>query len=295
MRAPTGTILLLAASGLLLGTACDLPGPLNPGIDPADGFAEPDGPGDRGHRDPAGPESDGIGQLEVLIHDAPTVAVDQVWIRFDEVKVENHELGWLVLSEETTEVELLSLQNGVVDSLGLADLPVGSYGQIRLHIADSWVVVGGETFPLTIPSGDASGLKIGSGFQLEDCGMLSVTLDWDAGAHLMHNAQGYKLSPVIEVESMSAVGDCSAPDDGAGESGGAESGSGSDGGDAVPDPDNMGTSGGEEEPEASGTVGEPEPEASSGTDDGATSNTDSADPGAEEPASGSSGAETSAG
>ncbi|MBW2253705.1 MAG: DUF4382 domain-containing protein, partial [Deltaproteobacteria bacterium] len=100
------------------------------------------------------------GTLRVLIHDDPTDDVDEVWVQFDEVSAHSVDDGWLVVSEVLDSVDLLLLQDGVVDELGLANLPVGDYDQIRLHIDDAWVVADGANHELSIPSGDQSGIKI---------------------------------------------------------------------------------------------------------------------------------------
>lgn len=147
--------------------------------------------------------------LRVLLHDAPTDEVEEVWVEVASVRVHG-DGGWSVVNDERRAFDLLALQDGVAAELGLAELPPGDYGQIRLDVADSWVIAGGERQPLRIPSGAQSGLKIEHGFSLPECGTLTITLDWDAGAHLHHNqGQGFMLRPVIEVESESIdEGDC---------------------------------------------------------------------------------------
>jgi len=169
--------------------------------------------------DAEGPKTDsaavakaGKSRLRVLIHDKPTVEVDEVWVVFDEVRAIQEDGTSVVLSTEVQSMDLLSLQNGVVEELADAEVPPGSYTQIRLHLTDAWVVVDGATAPLKVPSGEQSGLKIkpdGDGtFDIPECGTVTVTLDWDAGAHLNHNkGQGFILRPVIAVESVTESND----------------------------------------------------------------------------------------
>ncbi|MCB9697113.1 MAG: DUF4382 domain-containing protein [Alphaproteobacteria bacterium] len=156
------------------------------------------------------PAPDGMGSLRVLLHDAPGPAVDEVWVAWDEVKVHEVDGAWHVVSTNPAQVDLLSLVDGVVTDLGLAQVPVGSYDEVRFVLTDAWVVDGGVTAPLDVPSGDTSGLKVKVDFTIEDCGDTTVTLDWDVGAHLIENPHGYKLSPVLKAESSYDDGSCDA-------------------------------------------------------------------------------------
>lgn len=143
--------------------------------------------------------------LRVVLHDAPA-DVDEVWVEFAGVSASSTEHGWVTVSEDTRSVELLSLQNGVFEELGLAELPAGHYDQVRLDVTRAWVVEDGVSYPLDVPSGSESGLKIGHGFEVLECGTTTLSLDWDVGSHLQHNAQGYKLRPVVVVDSTTIEG-----------------------------------------------------------------------------------------
>lgn len=143
--------------------------------------------------------------LRVVIHDAPA-DVDEVWVEFSGVTASNEQLGWVTVSNATRAVDLLTLQNGAFEELGLGTLPAGHYDQVRLEVTRAWVVDGGVSYPLDVPSGSESGLKIAHGFDVLECGTTTLSLDWDVGAHLQQNPQGYKLRPVIEVDSTTTEG-----------------------------------------------------------------------------------------
>src|SRR5882672_10353648 len=69
--------------------------------------------------------------------------------------------GWVVINPESTTFDLLTLRNGVFATLGAALVPAGRYTQIRLLLGPgSDVVVGGVSYPLTVPSGLQTGLKL---------------------------------------------------------------------------------------------------------------------------------------
>jgi hypothetical protein len=173
-----------------------------------------------GANDPAEPEDpvqgDEVSRLRILIHDQPTPDVDEVWITVDEVSVHGSAQGWIVIDDSVQSFDLLALQDGVVEELALAVLDPGSYQQIRLRVLDSWVVVGGDSHPLDIPSAAQSGIKLIHGFELPECGTLTLSLDWDVGAHLRQNPQGYRLRPTLFVDSETLIEDCDPDQDGDG-------------------------------------------------------------------------------
>lgn len=116
----------------------------------------------------------------------------------DGEEAEPGEGEWLALSEACLEVDLLQLQGGVFETLGLAALPAGEYGQIRLMLDGSWVVVAGERHDLTVPSGSQSGLKVEGGFLVEPGVVTALTLDFDAEASVHRTGNGqYKMVPVV--------------------------------------------------------------------------------------------------
>src|SRR5688500_8756878 len=89
--------------------------------------------------------------------------------------------GWVWISEDSASYNLLALQNGVNVTLGNVALSTGAYDQIRLHIGEgSTVVVDGVTYPLEIPSGMESGLKLMGAWSVRTNQTLELTLDFDA-------------------------------------------------------------------------------------------------------------------
>jgi hypothetical protein len=150
--------------------------------------------------------------VHLVLHDAPPTGVDAVWVSFDEVSVRSAAGDWHVVSTQAQSVDLMTLQNGVVADLGLATLPAGDYDQIRLHLSGSWVIVKGAMQALDVPSGTQSGLKIDSAFTVPPCGEVTLSLDWNLGAHLIDNpGHGYILRPVLQVDSMTTVKSCGQP------------------------------------------------------------------------------------
>lgn len=166
------------------------------------------------------------GTLKINLTDQPA-AYDQVYITFSEISVhrgENQDAtteqkddtdadqddnNWISVSTEEQGFDLLSLQNGKFDLLASANLPAGIYTQIRLKIVEgdaqnpkTYVQIGGQKFPLTIPSGTSSGLKLIHNFKVETGTATVLYLDFDAEKSVNKTGNGqYKLKPTIAVLS----------------------------------------------------------------------------------------------
>jgi len=114
--------------------------------------------------------------------------------------------GWQVLSSTAKTYDLLALQNGVFTTIGEGSLPAGTYSQIRLKLgAGSTVVVDGVTYPLKVPSGMQSGLKLNGTFVVPGGGNTDVGLDFDASRSLVHTGNGqWILKPVVRVVPISS-------------------------------------------------------------------------------------------
>jgi hypothetical protein len=146
----------------------------------------------------------GTGELKLYLVDSPS-EFDAVNIVVTRVEVHvagaDSNSGWWVINDSTATYNLLTLTNGANAVLGDTLLPADHYTQIRLYIGvGSNVVVDGITYPLTIPSGVQSGLKLNHQFEIEPNTLYELTLDFDAESsiHQTGNEQ-YMLNPVIRV------------------------------------------------------------------------------------------------
>lgn len=160
--------------------------------------------------DPTGNGTQSPGTLRVSLTDAPTPieGVEALHITVSEVRV-NPTSGddgqWYDILPDTLTAkertfDLLELANGNRVILGEEDLPPGDYEQIRLVVEESVVTVDGTVYPLKIPSGSTSGLKILFDFEIESDQLIGVTLDFDVGRSLIATPPGstnFKLKPVI--------------------------------------------------------------------------------------------------
>jgi hypothetical protein len=149
-----------------------------------------------------------VGQMTVAVTDAPG-DFDAVNLVVDQVSASrsSDDSGWEVLSTSATTLNLLTLQNGLFAALGDATVPAGTYHQIRLKLgAGSTVVVGGVTYPLIVPSGLTSGLKLNGSFDLPADGTLALQMDFDVNKSVSHDLSGYQLDPVVRLVPATDAG-----------------------------------------------------------------------------------------
>lgn len=146
----------------------------------------------------------GQGQLKITMVDSPA-EYDEVNIVVTRVEVHraNNDStnGWFVINNNTATYDLLRLRNGASVVLGNNYLDAGNYTQIRLIIGTgSNIVVNGVTYPLEIPSGEQTGVKLNHAFVIEEGLIYELLLDFDAEHSIVLTGNGqYKLKPVIKL------------------------------------------------------------------------------------------------
>jgi Domain of unknown function (DUF4382) len=141
-------------------------------------------------------------QLNVRMTDAPAV-YDEVNVDVREVKVNMRDdsTGWVSLPTNARIYNLLSLQNGIDTLVASGTLPTGSVKEIRFILgSENSIVVADTTYPLTIPSGEESGLKIKVDKKI-DASVETLLIDFDAALSVSLESSGeYKLKPVLRVK-----------------------------------------------------------------------------------------------
>jgi hypothetical protein len=144
-------------------------------------------------------------KVEIRLTDAP-VAVDEVNVDVREVRVKfsddtSANNGWVNLTTNAGVYNLLALQNGVDTLLASASLPQQTIKEIRLILGpDNSVTDNGISYPLVIPSGSESGLKIKVNKKL-NATLNTLVIDFDAALSLKKEGPGdYKLRPVLKIK-----------------------------------------------------------------------------------------------
>ena len=138
---------------------------------------------------------------QVKMTDAPA-DYQEVNIDLKDVKVNfnGDTAGWVSLQAKPGVYNLLGLQNGLDTLIGQGTFPTNTLNEVRLILGDNNTIkVNDQTYPLTIPSGAESGLKIKVNRKL-DATLETIVIDFNAGLSVTQEPDGYKLRPVITVK-----------------------------------------------------------------------------------------------
>ena len=125
------------------------------------------------------------------------VDIQQVRVKFREDSIG----GWADLTTYAGVYNLLGLQNGVDTLLAVGTIPTDVVKEIRLVLGtNNTIKVNGIVYPLTIPSGSESGLKIKVNKKLNGT-LDSLLIDFDAALSIHQTGPGvYQLKPVLKIK-----------------------------------------------------------------------------------------------
>ena len=140
-------------------------------------------------------------QMKVRMTDAPAL-YDEVNIDLQsvEVKFAKDTTHWATMQTNAGVYNLLGLQNGVDTLIAQGSFQTDMVKEIRLVLGtNNTIKVSGVVYPLTVPSGAETGLKIKVD---EDLGANLTTLlvDFDTNLSINAGAQGYFLVPVLRLK-----------------------------------------------------------------------------------------------
>lgn len=129
--------------------------------------------------------------------DEMNVDIQQVRVKFNDDSLH----GWADLNTNAGVYDLLGLQNGVDTLLAMGTIPTNTVKEIRFVLgANNSIKIGGVVFPLSIPSGSESGLKIKVNKQLNGT-LDSLIIDFDAALSIHQTGAGdYQLKPVLKIK-----------------------------------------------------------------------------------------------
>ena len=149
------------------------------------------------------------GSMTVMMTDAPgdfkevNVEILAIEIHYNDGDTTN---GWISLPTRAGIYNLLTLQDSVTALLATGtNLKEGKVTQMRLILGSSNTIVIDSvgTFPLTIPSGQNTGLKININQNIPIDMNLMITLDFDAHKSILKTGnEEYKLKPVITIKDV---------------------------------------------------------------------------------------------
>lgn len=160
----------------------------------------------------------GSGTLNLNITDAPIDEAAEVVVSFSGLSIKPADGPAIDINFEDPDgnpeiktIDLLSLQGA--NSLNILNdyvLASGNYNWIRLHVissettTDSYIVLeqGGNQYPLYVPSGDETGLKLNRGFTIHDGKAATFTIDFDLRKSIVEPGNlstAYKLKPTLRI------------------------------------------------------------------------------------------------
>lgn len=126
--------------------------------------------------------------------------IERVNVTIDRVRVHREGDGWITVSTETREYDLLELKASDTQKV-LADvnLPNGTYTKVWLDVADVVVVDVNGTHEAMLPSNT---LKMESTFTVAANETAAATFDFQAGDSLHVTGNGrHVMTPVVQVET----------------------------------------------------------------------------------------------
>jgi uncharacterized protein DUF4382 len=140
--------------------------------------------------------------VHVRLTDNPYNA-EEVNVDIEEVRVKFRDdtTGWMTFDTHAGIYNLLGLQNGVDTLLAVGTIPSNVVKEIRFILgSENSIKINGVVYPLTIPSGSESGLKIKVDKKLHGS-LDSLLIDFDATLSIVQEGNSdYYLKPVLKVK-----------------------------------------------------------------------------------------------
>lgn len=139
--------------------------------------------------------------VKMMLTDAPG-DFDAVYIDVEAIRVHTDAQGWVTYNSNLGVINILDYTNGESTLLANVNLEANAHvNQIRLILgSDNSVVVDGQTFALSTPSAQQSGLKINLDHTFSGGGDFTWTLDFDAAQSVVAQGNGgYQLKPVVRL------------------------------------------------------------------------------------------------
>jgi hypothetical protein len=166
----------------------------------------------------SGTSTAGTGTLTLRLADAPGEEIASATIWVSGVSVLGDQ-GSYVISSDTASYDLLDFQGGVTALLGSAEIPVGTYNQLRLIVDSARVVLkdpitftsGSSSALLKVPSGSTSGLKVNLDNVTVVPGETVLLVDFDVSRSFVFQGppggpKSASFKPVIHATVMDVAG-----------------------------------------------------------------------------------------
>jgi V8-like Glu-specific endopeptidase len=147
--------------------------------------------------------ADGMTRIQITLHDKPIPGeIQSVILDIERVDITQPDGPVLTVFDQAIELDILTVFVDNPFNFGFADIPAGEYEQLRLIVGDGCrLTVDGETYPLRLPSGSQTGLKIipeyGS-WELMEGHLAVFDIDYDPEKQIHVTGNGkYMFKPTI--------------------------------------------------------------------------------------------------
>lgn len=147
-------------------------------------------------------DNDSTTDFKVRLTDNPYNATEvNVDIQEVRVNLQDDSSGWVTLNTRAGIYNLLDFQNGMDTLIAQSTIPTGTLKEVRFVLgSQNSIMIDSVLYPLTIPSGSSSGLKIKLNKKL-NAHLDSLIIDFDAALSIFQEGTGdYKLKPVLKIK-----------------------------------------------------------------------------------------------
>jgi hypothetical protein len=186
LKKPFGMLLVGAAVSLFALAGCQLLSQLTGGANGAFGAGGP------------------TGSVKLLVTDKPypVALIDAALVTITRVEVRpagEDDDSFIVIYEGEKTMDLLDLRNGRTNLLADAEIPAGSYDQMRLIVTEGTVrLVDGREFNLKVPSGPQTGIKLHTTFEVQADAETVLILDVDL-------SRAFRAIPSGHISDVAAI------------------------------------------------------------------------------------------
>lgn len=159
------------------------------------------------------------GSLTVNLTDTPADNATSVVVDFTGVELHNTNGQTVTINfPSAQQIDLMQLQNGLTAALLRSQsVPSGTYDWMQLSVladkdtqGESYIMLNtGAQYPLYIPSGSATGLKLTTSFTVPQYGSTQLLIEFDLRQSVTGadpDGQSYDLAPALRLEDQTQVG-----------------------------------------------------------------------------------------
>jgi len=144
-----------------------------------------------------------ISNTEIRIGDSPTEDFNHVNLTFSDVKLYSDKTGWMNIPLDITNIDLMDLHtNNLTKTLGIGELQIGSYTQLRISISNATGMKNDGKMVYFNMSSNI--LQIQHMFKFDEGdNTISIDINLNNSIHEYDGGEYYKLLPVISEMNVS--------------------------------------------------------------------------------------------